>query len=191
MKALIVTISLLVPGSAYGQELAAFYGKGVSSNPNADMSAYTLSWKSGRIFGVPANMHIITGEAYGEEYPQKDLENAPWPGQPYVYYGGGARAFKFLGIGKGIDVSYRAMFCTVNVGAAVFSRTADVAQYSIAPYNLVACGVQFKSYTLSLGRFGASKTGLSDPWTGKDYDAPAFQGFRVSISFDLTPKNRR
>lgn len=182
-----VACAILPASNAAGQELATFWGKGTSSNPNADMSYYAVSWDSGRIASARTRTHIITGEVYGESGSQLiDLGAATGP----TVVGGGARPFKFAGIGKSATLAYRSTFCTLGGGAALFARTADKTQYGVAPYYEIACGVTVKGYTIALGRFAAGRPGLNDPWTGRDYDAPVFQGLRVGFEFDRVVRKR-
>ncbi len=183
---LAITIALSPVAHAGEIDLSAIYGKGVSSNPNADLSAYSVSWPSGRLFGQRLSSVVMLGETYGEQYPQKDLANEPWPGQPHVYYGGGAKAFKFVGVGKEITFNYSHLFTSIGVGVLGVSRTADVAQYSSTWYSAVAIGLQYKNVSIAIVRFTGGAPGLSDPWTGEDYDAPAYQGFQVKVGFNLS-----
>lgn len=180
-RILLIMLSMwLACGQAAAAEMSAFYGKGTSSNPNADMSAYQIAWDSGALFGRQLKTVIITGEVYGEAASQ--FVNLGGTIGPTVV-GGGARPFKFLGIGKSITARYRNTSCTLSAGAALFARTADKTQYGVAPYYDMSCGVTIKTYTMSIGRFTAREPGLSDPWTGVEYDAPVFQGIRISFDF--------
>ena len=161
-------------------ELNILYGKGVSHNPNMDLSMYSLSWRSGAIGDRKLRTSVFTGEAYG-------------------FTGvGGARPFKMWGIGKEIEFSeelnyiipgYRKnsgeVFMRLGTGVAVFSRTVDAEQYGMAPYGQVSVGISYRSASISFSRFHASKSGISDPWTHQEYDAPTFQGFMISTKFAL------
>lgn len=167
-----------LPAHAHAQEFTTFYGKGVSNNPNADLSVYSLSWKSGRVAGVPLRTHVMTGEAYGDAKPRLHAtgEHAG---------GGGARPFKFAGIGKEIELSKGAFFVNLGAGVAVLSRTSDAAEYAATTYTTLTAGIRYKAFAVSFGRWHAQAPKLHDPWSGQQYDAPTFQGVRMSVHFNL------
>ena len=190
IRIIVAALLLVLPLAAQATEidLSTIYAKGVSHNPNADLSVYALSWHSGRLFGSKLRTTLALGETYGEQYAQKDLTNAPGRNQPHIYYGGGAKAFKFLSIGKEYTLDYRHAFVSVGVGAMLTSRTADADQYGATWYNTIALGLKYKHVSIAIVRFTGGAPGLSDPWTNEVYDAPVYQGFQFKAGFSLTKR---
>lgn len=185
MKTLMLVVILFVASSTHAQELTTFYGKGVSHNPNSDMAIHSLAWNSGRVFGVPLSTRIVSGEVIGDA-----AASLVRPGDTSAVrteaVGGGARPFKFLGMGKEIEITHGRTFCSIGAGAAVAARTTDATQYGALGYTLMACGIRIRGVSISFARFQGTAPNLSDPWTARSYDAPVFQGFQISARFNMT-----
>jgi hypothetical protein len=165
--AVAVVLALAAPiGQA--QEVGIFYGKGTSNNPNADMSLYSLAYHSGALAGMPARTVLFTGEVFGD-----------------ASQGRGARPFKFLGVGKDLTIGKGVITCTIGGGVYASSRTVDTTEYGLSTYTSAACGMTIRGVQIAVGRFQGQAPGLKDPWGNGKYDAPVFQGLRVSVDLDI------